>query len=117
MRSYGPLPRKYTRLYCLGDAFMAGGTRDGAGGMYDGLLFASTDSREYRAMRTVLTEKGQRLIREKQEEVLYRLMRAGSVLLAEDGAAAKAWLERSVSKYENNVGFNAFVRLDKEETK
>lgn len=99
--------KKYSLLYCLGDAFML--TKEEKG-LYDGLLFAVTGVRDFRSMQTRLAD-GPHLIRSKQP-VLYHLMKAGSVLIAENDDLARAWRDRYRNEYAKTVGFNTFVELE-----
>ena len=110
--------KKYTLLYCLGDSFMLPVTEeDKVKGIYDGLLFAVTDTRDFRSMQTTTLKDAARLIRSKSP-VLYHLMKAGSVLIAENDESAQAWLNRYKHANAETIGFNTFVGIEsKEETK
>ena len=103
----------YTLLYCLGDSFMTSEDTDGRTGLYDGLLFSVTDTRDFRSMQTK-SEDGGRLTRSKQS-MLYHLMKAGSVLIAENDEAARAWLNRYKHPNAETIGFNTFVGIESEE--
>ena len=110
LKQYHPLfvpKKKYSLLYCLGDSFML--TKEEMG-LYDGLLFAVTGVRDFRSMQTKLAD-GPHLIRSKQS-VLYHLMKAGSVLIAENDDLARAWRDRYRNQYAQTVGFNTFVGLE-----
>ena len=99
----------YTLLYCLGDSFMLPAKEDDVSGLYDGLLFAVTDVRDFRSMQT--KADGGSLTRNKQT-TLYHLMKAGSVLIAENDDKARKWLDRYKHKNATNIGFNTFVGID-----
>ena len=106
--------KKYTLLYCLGDSFLlSAAEEDREKGLYDGLLFAVTDTRDFRSMQTK-AEDGVRLTRSKQS-VLYHLMKAGSVLIAENDRAARVWLNRYQHANAETIGFNTFVGIESEE--
>ena len=91
-------------IYCASDIFPQGE-------LYEGLLFAASGSREYRSLRTqtIRDENGRERLGRNRHEVLYRLLRAGSVMIAPDRETAEAWIK--CHKHENaaQLGFQQFV--------
>lgn len=101
-------------VYCLGDAFVApvqpanGGVQPGK---YDKVLFAAVDTREYRAMETTVNASN-RLQLKKDRSKMYRLLKAGSILIFKDKASAKEWQERYSFAPAEAIGFNQFVTVE-----
>lgn len=91
-------------IYCLGDA-------QTTPSRYEDTLFAITDTRDYRAMTTEISANT--LIRSKSE-TLYHLLKAGSIFIVKDDAAAKAWIEKQTNQNAENIGFNVFVTTSEE---
>lgn len=112
------LQKQYRLFYCLGDSFLVDEREESKNtGLYDGLLFAVTDIRDFRSMQTNLVKDGKHLFREKTG-MLYHLLKAGSVLIAENDEAALVWMNRYENKNAESIGFNTFVGVQKkEETK
>lgn len=91
-------------IYCVSDIFPQGD-------LYEGLLFAASGSREYRSLRTQTTrdENGCERLSRSRHGVLCRLLQAGSVMIAPDREAAKAWTARHNHENAAQLGFQQFV--------
>ncbi len=102
-------------LYCIGDTFVPDAMKNDP---YKGLLTAMTAVRDFRCMSTEMKAVNGtvRLVR-KKNETLYRLIRAGSIAIAESTEAATQWV-RQVQENTNlkNAGFQNWVIIQHQKT-
>lgn len=80
-------------IYCLGDSFVSN---------FDNqiVLFCAIDTKDYRAFKT--REKG----RIEKGETLYRLLKAGSIIISEKN---DEWVDKNKKSNAEKIGFNTFV--------
>lgn len=83
----------YQLVYCLGDCFVSD---------FDNcnVSFCAIDTKDYRAFKTV------GIGQVKKEGTLYRLLKAGSIIVSKD---ANGWTVKNKKENANNIGFNNFV--------
>lgn len=85
-------------IYCFGDAFPNGNPCDGT-------LFTVLDTKDFRSF---CTNTGGKI---KKGGTLYRLVKAGSIFITEDGKA-KEWTEKNKNEYANKIGYNQFITAE-----
>ena len=80
-------------IYCLSDCFVKDFDNSS-------ILFCAIDTKDYRTFETI--GKG----RVKKGHNLYRLLKAGSVIITEN---PETWIEKNMNENANNIGFNTYV--------